>query len=69
MNDDREVRDQDDVPMLGGSVTHPRPGHLTDYERKPAPPRKPRINWFVLVLCLAVLAWFVFRAVMLTKGM
>ena len=28
--------DQDGTPLLGGGVTRPRPGHLTDYARAKA---------------------------------
>ena len=53
--------DQDDTPLVreGGGW------HKAIVER----PRKHRGNWFVIVLCLATLAWFIGRAIALRAGL
>ena len=48
-----EVCDQDDTPLLGCNVTHPRHGHNTEYER-PAYKRGRRIGKWLPWLLLAV---------------
>ena len=57
-----EVFNQDDTPLLGGNVTHPRLGHLTEFERKTAAYKYGRrigswLPW--LLLAVGAVIWLV----------
>ena len=48
----RDDHDQDGTPLLGSDVTRPRPGHLTEYERRDRNRR--RLGDWLLPLVVAV---------------
>ena len=47
-----EFRDQNDDLLLAGGVTRPRPGHLTEYERRES--RRVRLGDWLPVVVVAV---------------